>query len=77
MSAALDPTHFLRHPEIQISDFGMPWNAAVIAAGFVLAWITQFILERIGLTRHVWYLPLFFLALVVLFSSLVGLLVAP
>jgi hypothetical protein len=73
----MDPTHFLRHPEIQISDFGAPWSAAIIIVGFVLAWITQFILERVGFTRHVWYLPLFFLALVVLFSSLVGLVVAP
>ena len=73
----MDLTHFLRRPEIQISDFGAPWSAAVITVGFILAGITQFVLERAGLTRHVWYLPLFFLALVVLFTSLVGLVVAP
>jgi Protein of unknown function (DUF1656) len=30
------------------------------------------ILERTGLARHVWHLPLFFLALAVLFSALLG-----
>jgi hypothetical protein len=30
------------------------------------------ILERTGLSRHVWHLPLLFLALVVLFSALIG-----
>jgi hypothetical protein len=31
----------------------------------------------LGVTRHVWHLPLFFTALLVAFSSLIGLLLAP
>ena len=35
------------------------------------------ILERTGLSRHLWHLPLFFVALLVLFSSLIGALFFP
>jgi hypothetical protein len=40
--------------------------------GFLAAWLVTAILERTGLARHVWHLPLCFLALVILFSSLIG-----
>jgi hypothetical protein len=42
-----------------------------------MAWLVMAILERTGLSRHVWHLPLFFLALVVLFSSLIGMEFSP
>ena len=41
------------------------------------AWLVVVILERLQLTRHIWHLPLFFLALVVLFYSAIGLALAP
>jgi hypothetical protein len=49
-----------------------PGITIVGALGFLAAWLVAAILERTGLFRHVWHLPLFFLALVVLFSSLIG-----
>jgi Protein of unknown function (DUF1656) len=42
------------------------------ALGFLAAWLVMAILERTGLSRHLWHLPLFFVALLVLFSSLIG-----
>jgi hypothetical protein len=47
------------------------------ALGFLTAWLVVAILERTGLSRYVWHLPLFFVGLVVLFSSLIGLVVSP
>jgi hypothetical protein len=45
--------------------------------GFLLAWLVVAILEYTGLSRYVWHLPLFFVALVVLFASLTGIFVRP
>jgi hypothetical protein len=45
--------------------------------GFLTAWLVIAILEWCDLSRHVWHLPLAFLALVVLFSSLIGMLLLP
>ncbi len=73
----MDPLAFLRTPELHLYDFHMPWSMGIIVIGFVLAWLCSSILERIGVTRYVWHLPLFFTALVVAFSSLVGILLAP
>ena len=47
------------------------------ALGFLVAWLVVTIMEHTGLSRYVWHFPLFFLALVVLFSSLVGMAVFP
>ncbi len=68
---------FLRNAEQQIYDFNTPWSMAVIVLGFLCAWAVNNLLEHFGLTRHVWHLPLFFAALVVLFGSLIGLFFAP
>ncbi len=73
----MDPLAFLRTPELRVYDFHMPWSMEIIVIGFVLAAVCTSILERIGVTRHVWHLPLFFMALFVAFSSLIGLLLAP
>jgi Protein of unknown function (DUF1656) len=48
-----------------------------IAVGLVLAWLVGRILNRTGLSRFFWHTPLAFLGLVVLMSSLVGILVLP
>ena len=67
----------LRNAEQQIYDFNTPWSMAIIVLGFLCAWAVNDLLERLGLTRHVWHLPLFFAALAVLFGSLIGLFFAP
>jgi hypothetical protein len=45
--------------------------------GFLTGWFVVAIMERTGLSRYVWHLPLFFLSLVVLFSSLIGMVFFP
>jgi Protein of unknown function (DUF1656) len=45
--------------------------------GLLLAWLVVRILNRTGLSRFFWHPPLAFLALVILMSSLVGILVLP
>ena len=47
------------------------------ALGFLLAWLVVAIMEHTGLYCYVWQLPLFFVGLVVLFSSLIGMAVFP
>jgi Protein of unknown function (DUF1656) len=47
------------------------------ALGFLAAWITVAIMEHTGLARYVWHLPLLFVALIVLFSSLIGIAISP
>ncbi|GAT33871.1 hypothetical protein TSACC_22291 [Terrimicrobium sacchariphilum] len=49
----------------------------VSALGFLLAFFVVQLLERLELTRNIWHLPLFFVALSVLFGSLLGLIFAP
>jgi hypothetical protein len=50
---------------------------AMVVLGFLSAWLVTNVLEHLGVTRHVWHLPLFFAALAVLFGSLIGLFFAP
>jgi hypothetical protein len=47
------------------------------AMGFLTAWLVVAIMEYTGLSRYVWHLPLFFVGLVVLFSSLLGMVCFP
>jgi hypothetical protein len=42
---------------------------AIIVLGFLCAWTVTTVLEKFGLTRHAWRLPLFFAALAPLFGS--------
>lgn len=67
----------LRSPEIVFGDFMLPWGMVISALGFFAAWLVVGVMERFRLTRHVWNLPLFFLALAVLFGCSFGLLFAP
>ena len=59
-------------PEFRFLDLLIPWIFAVSLMGFLAAWVIVAILERTGLSRHIWHLPLFFLALVVLLTSIIG-----
>jgi hypothetical protein len=59
-------------PELRFLDLYIPWIFVISLLGFLAAWLVMAILERSGLSRHIWHLPLFFLALVILFSSIFG-----
>jgi ribose/xylose/arabinose/galactoside ABC-type transport system permease subunit len=67
----------LRVPEIVFGDFMLPWGMVIGALGFFVAWLMVGVLERLRLTRYIWNLPLFFLALAVLCGCTLGLLFAP
>jgi len=67
----------LRSPELRLLDLLVPWNLGIAILGFLLAWAVVAVLERTGLTRFIWHLPLFFLALLVLITSLLGLVFHP
>ena len=67
----------MNQAEIQIGDLLIPWILVIGTGGFLLAWLVMAILEYTGLSRYVWHLPLFFVALVVLLASLTGILLRP
>jgi hypothetical protein len=50
----------LNRPEFRFSEVLVPWIVIVGALGFLAAWLVVAILERTGLSRYVWHLPLFF-----------------
>jgi choline-glycine betaine transporter len=63
--------------EILLGEFLLPWGIVVSALGFFAAWISVIAMEHLRLTRYVANLPVFFIALVVLFGCVIGLSVAP
>jgi hypothetical protein len=67
----------LNRPELRFIDLLFPWIAAIGLLGFLAAWLVIAILEWSDLTRYLWHLPLVFLALMVLFGSLIGILLLP
>jgi hypothetical protein len=67
----------LNAPEMRLGEVLIPWVAVVGTFGFLAGWLVIAVMERTGLSRHVWHLPLFFLALVVLLSSLIGMVFQP
>ncbi|HZC36919.1 MAG TPA: DUF1656 domain-containing protein [Chthoniobacterales bacterium] len=67
----------LNRAEFRFGEVLVPWVVLVGVLGFLMAWVVVAIMERTGVSRYVWHLPLFFVALVVLFSSLIGLMVSP
>ena len=64
-------------PEMRLGEVLIPWVAVIGTFGFLAGWLIIAIMERTGLSRYVWHLPLFFLALVVLLSSLIGMVFQP
>jgi len=67
----------LRNAAIDFLGTFIPWWLVVGVLAYVSAWLVVIVLERLQLTRHIWHLPLFFVALVVLFFSVIGLILAP
>ena len=67
----------LNRPEFGVLDLLFPWIALIGLLGFLTAWLVVAIMERTGLSRRVWHLPLFFVALAVLFSTGIGALLLP
>ena len=67
----------LNQPEFRFLGLLFPWIMLIGLLGFLAAWLVVAILEQTGLVRYVWHLPLFFVAMVVLFSSIIGMLLAP
>jgi hypothetical protein len=67
----------LQTAEIAVGEFLLPWGMVISALGFLAAWLVVFVLEQFRLTRFLWNLPLFFIALTVLLGSVFGILLAP
>jgi hypothetical protein len=67
----------LDRPEFRLGEVLVPWTMIICALGFLAAWLVVAIMEHTGLSRYVWHLPLFFVGLVVLFSSLIGMAISP
>jgi Protein of unknown function (DUF1656) len=67
----------LNRPELRFTELLIPGIVMIGLLGFLAAWLAVAIMEHTGLARYVWHLPLFFLALVVLFSSVIGLAFLP
>ena len=73
----MDLLNYFNNSEQAIYDFNAPWSMAIVALGFLSAWLVTDILKHRGLTRHVWHFPLFFAALAVFFGCLIGLFFVP
>jgi hypothetical protein len=67
----------LNHAEIRLFGLLVPWIFVAGLLGFFIAWLIVYMMEHTGLSRRVWHLPLFFLALMVLITSLIGLFFSP
>lgn len=63
--------------EILIGEFLLPWGMVVSVLGFFAAWIFVIVMEHLRLTRHVANLPVFFIAMAVLFGCVIGLALSP
>jgi hypothetical protein len=67
----------LNRPEFRLGEVLVPWSIIIGALGFFTAWLVVALMEYTGLSRYVWHLPLFFIGLVVLFGSLIGMAISP
>jgi hypothetical protein len=67
----------LNLPEFRFGEVLVPWTVIIGALGFLAAWLVVAIMEYTGFSRYVWHLPLFFVGLVLLFSSLIGMAISP
>jgi Protein of unknown function (DUF1656) len=62
---------------VSLGFFFVPPIFIDMLAGVLLAWLIAHVLNRTGLSRFFWHPPLAFLGLVILMSSLFGVLVLP
>lgn len=67
----------LTNAEFRFGDFLVPWGMVIGALGFLAAWVIVIILERLGWTRFIWHLPLFFVALAIFLGCIFGLVFSP
>jgi hypothetical protein len=67
----------LNRAEFRFLDPLFPRIAMIGLLGFLAAWLVVTIIEHTGLVCYVWHLPLFFLAVVVIFISVIGMLLLP
>jgi hypothetical protein len=67
----------LTNAEIIVLGVFVPWWLVIGVVAYLAAWFACRQLERMHLTRHIWHLPLFFLALIFIFYSALGLVLAP
>ena len=67
----------LKNAAIDVLGMFIPWWLVVGVLAYLAAWVVVMVLERLHVTRHIWHLPLLFLALIVLFFSVIGLILAP
>ena len=67
----------LHSAELRVCGLLVPWAFGIGVVGFVVAWTVTAGLERAGLTRFVWHVPLFFLGVFVLVSCVLGLCLQP
>jgi len=58
------------HPEFNFLDFLVPLNLVAGVLGFLIAWLTVAVLERLQLITYVGNVSLFFIALAVLLAGL-------
>jgi Protein of unknown function (DUF1656) len=73
----MDFLTLLRTAELRFGDFLVPWGVVIGILGFLFAWLMVIVMERLGWTRAVWHLPLFFVALAVFLGCIIGLILAP
>ena len=69
--------NLLNRPEFRLGEVLVPWSVIIGALGFLTAWLVVTLIEYTGVSRYVWHLPLFFIGLVVLFGSLIGMVISP
>jgi hypothetical protein len=67
----------LSSAQFLVGEFLLPWEMAMATIGFLAAWLVLVVIEQLGWTRHLWNLPLLFIALAVLLGSALGLCLAP
>ncbi|MDF1760436.1 MAG: DUF1656 domain-containing protein [Coxiellaceae bacterium] len=63
--------------EISISGIYFPPLLMATILGILLAWLITRVLNYFGLARYVWHPPLFYLALIVICTGLIGIFVIP
>ena len=67
----------LNRPEFRLVDLLFPWIGVIGLLGFLAALLVVAVMEYAGLSRYVWHLPLFFIALVILLGSLIAMEIFP